>query len=134
MLDPSQAGASQAAARADPLACDSAVRRRRRFRCRTRWMSGRAMRRRTNHKGRNTSALLLALLLALGGGAAAYWFLLRPGTVVVTVSPDREFAVLVDGKPMPGMDSSPVILSVAAARDARGVGAAQRATSRGLML
>ncbi|HNK45143.1 MAG TPA: protein kinase [Pseudomonadota bacterium] len=64
-------------------------------------------------QGSNTSALLLLLLLlALGGGAAAYWFLLRPGTVVVTVSPDREFAVLVDGKPMPGMDSSPVILTL----------------------
>ncbi len=62
-------------------------------------------------QGSNTSALLLLLLLlGLAGGAAAYWFLLRPGTVVVTVSPDREFAVLVDGKPMPGMDSSPVIL------------------------
>ena len=64
-------------------------------------------------QGGNTPALLLLLLLlALGGGGAAYWFLLRPGTVVVMVNPDREFSVLVDGKPVSGMDSSPVILSL----------------------
>lgn len=64
-------------------------------------------------QGGNTPALLLLLLLlALGGGGAAYWFLLRPGTVVVMVNPDREFSVLVDGKPVAGMDSSPVILSL----------------------
>ena len=64
-------------------------------------------------QGGNTAALLLLLLLlALGGGGAAYWFLLRPGTVVVMVSPEREFSVLVDGKPAIGMDSSPVILSL----------------------
>ncbi len=62
-------------------------------------------------QGSNTAALLLLLLLlAIGGGGAAYWFLLRPGTVVVMVNPDREFAVLVDGQPVSGMDSSPVIL------------------------
>jgi serine/threonine protein kinase len=57
-----------------------------------------------------TALVLLLLLLGLVGGGAAYFFLLRPGTVVVMVSPEREFALLVDGKPMSGMDSSPVIL------------------------
>ena len=61
--------------------------------------------------GSNTAALLLLLLLlAVGGGGAAYWFLLRPGTVVIKVNPEHEFAVVIDGKAVGGADTSPVIL------------------------